>query len=568
MNDITYINDKQTDEQTDIQIINEDDELTIPETSLAMNSNKKQKITKLDKKKPLTSSVWNHCKRTNHPSDPTLKIATCQYKFTSGKNAGEICSHIIETKGPTGNIHAHLNSHGITNSSNPSITSIVKPPTQKTLDSIVMHNPIKQKELIQLLVMWIIEDQQPLYILQNRAFKRFINITFDLWTAQSGKGYLGITCTFVDESFHLQEVVLACKRLEYPHTSEVIKESLLSIFATWGVEHKVFAYTTDNGSNMVKLSRIIPSERLINAQKTLKNYNKELEENDQYLQLISDVETCWNSSYLAWKCLIQIQDLITMMKVTLTYENQDADTKKDGRRLKEIDLSTDEWDTIKKLLKILEPFAKATQYLGGGKYVSVSFIYPIIYDLKKQFQPFATDMDLNTTNDAFEDETIPEDDNEEVIEINTSQRRIKVRYPQDCSGLIQKIKGSPYDALNHYWKVDETEIMIATILDPQTKTMQFGDDNLYEKTKEELTFQYNLFKSANSDDEQPESSSSHANLNQTHKQNYISGLFKKNADSEGELEEYFNHTQIDWDANQFEWWDMYKSKFPILSNLT
>jgi len=31
-----------------------------------------------------------------------------------------------------------------------------------------------------------------------------------------------------------------------------------------------------------------------------------------------------------------------MMKVTLTDEDQDADTKKDGRRLKEIDLEPEE----------------------------------------------------------------------------------------------------------------------------------------------------------------------------------------------------------------------------------
>jgi len=40
--------------------------------------------------------------------------------------------------------------------------------------------------------------------------------------------------------------------------------------------------------------------------------------------------------------LVQIQDLIAMMKVTLTDEDQDADTKKDGRRLKEIDLEPEE----------------------------------------------------------------------------------------------------------------------------------------------------------------------------------------------------------------------------------
>ena len=262
------------------------------------------------------------------------------------------------------------------------------------------------------------------------------------------------------------------------------------------------------------------------------------------------------------------------MKVTLTDEDQDADTKKDGRRLKEIDLEPEEWNTIKEFLNILGPFAEATQYLGSSKYVSVSFIYPIIYDLKRKFKPFATtdNVNLNTKNDAFEDEVIPEDDNGEIIETNSSQRYIKVKHPQNCSGLIQKIKGSLYNALNHYWKVDEIKIMIATILDLWTKKMQFGDNNLYERMKEELAYRYSLIKTEvsdeNSNNEQSESSISQVNLNQTYKRNYISTLFKKNVtNNEEELESYFNESQIDWDANPFEWWNMYKSKFPILSNL-
>ena len=116
------------------------------------------------------------------------------------------------------------------------------------------------------------------------------------------------------------------------------------------------------------------------------------------------------------------------------------------------------------------------------------------------------------------------------------------------------------------------EVMIATILDSRTKKMEFGDDdNLYEQTKEELAYRYSLIKSENDknlDDEQAESSTSQVNMNQTYKWNYISTLFKKNiTNNEEELEAYFNASQIDWDANPFEWWNMYKSKFPILSNL-
>ena len=90
--------------------------------------------------------------------------------------------------------------------------------------------------------MWIIEDQQPLHVLQSKEFVRFVNslnplfdipsdkvikqqihivynyssdllivkfqvsmiscsVTFDLWTARSGKGYLGITCSFLMKIF-------------------------------------------------------------------------------------------------------------------------------------------------------------------------------------------------------------------------------------------------------------------------------------------------------------------------------------------------------------------------------
>src|SRR6266540_5206625 len=111
---------------------NHEDELTSNSKSSLAKYDKKRKITKSNTKtnkktkKTLTSFVWNHCTRTIHPDDPTLKIATCQYKFTTGKNAGEICGHVIKTKGLTENINIHLATHSITSKSKPTITSVIK----------------------------------------------------------------------------------------------------------------------------------------------------------------------------------------------------------------------------------------------------------------------------------------------------------------------------------------------------------------------------------------------------------------------------------------------------------
>ena len=50
----------------------------------------------------------------------------------------------------------------------------------------------------------------------------------------------------------------------------------------------------------------------------------------------------------------------------------DSDSKKDYKRLKQIILEEDEWDVIKDLISVLNPFAKVTNLLGGSKYCTYS----------------------------------------------------------------------------------------------------------------------------------------------------------------------------------------------------
>ena len=65
--------------------------------------------------------------------------------------------------------------------------------------------------------------------------------------------------------------------------------------------------------------------------------------------------------------------------------NQDNNIKKDGRRLKKINLSEDEWAFMEKLVDLLSLFEEATTFLGGSNYVTLSLMHPTISELKSEF---------------------------------------------------------------------------------------------------------------------------------------------------------------------------------------
>ncbi len=142
------------------------------------------------------------------------------------------------------------------------------------------------------MVDWIVLDSQPLYLIENEAFRRFIyeldpaftmpcpatvkkivydafnysfpqlknmltqvafvSLTMDLWTARNRQGYLGVTCSYLNQSFKLCEFTLDITYVRYPHTAVHIKDTLESILNEWGIREKVFTITTDNASNMKK----------------------------------------------------------------------------------------------------------------------------------------------------------------------------------------------------------------------------------------------------------------------------------------------------------------------------
>lgn len=71
-----------------------------------------------------------------------------------------------------------------------------------------------------------------------------------------------------------------------------------------------------------------------------------------------------------------------MLLNTLATKN-DRDSKNDYKRLNNIMLTSEEWELIQDLMPVLQPFAAATEILGGSSYCTHSIMNPILIDIKK-----------------------------------------------------------------------------------------------------------------------------------------------------------------------------------------
>jgi hypothetical protein len=107
-----------------------------------------------------------------------------------------------------------------------------------------------------------------------------------------------------------------------------------------------------------------------------------------------------------------------MLLNTLATKN-DQDSKNDYKRLNNIMLTLEEWDLIRDLIPVLQPFAAATEILGGSNYCTHSIMNPILIDIKKRLHPLtqegtrvAEQININGNNNetAFDEDIAVEDD--------------------------------------------------------------------------------------------------------------------------------------------------------------
>ncbi|CAB5369404.1 unnamed protein product [Rhizophagus irregularis] len=406
----------------------------------------------------------------------------------------------------------------------------------------------------------------------------YISLTLDAWSSPAHLPYLGVTAHWITSDFEPYEVLLSIEELPYPHGATEIQEHLIDLFYEWGIESKITAVVTDNGSNVKKacneigIGERIPCsahtlqlsigkgldkikllvdkcKRLIiflagdKKKQQLKEsqihlYRQEILQDDELekevenlicLDVIKVNNTRWNSTLYAFQRLIILKSAIAMLKTTLM-NNTNLNICKEGEKLEELYPTVYEWKVIKEMIKLLSPFEAATRLLSGVKYPTIGFTYPCICNLKDRLETDFTSLETmdakHCRNAMLEDLTL------------------RWNYPQELC-----LKGSFFD--------------------PRFKSLDFINsqeecNNIVNQLKEEfMIFKHNeqsdisIISEKNTDELRTEMASFWKKKN------------TKVAPIKDEFQHYFDVAELPAleEYDPYLWWSTNKNQYPVLHKL-
>ncbi|CAG8692275.1 39194_t:CDS:2, partial [Gigaspora margarita] len=204
----------------------------------------------------------------------------------------------------------------------------------------------QQKELTKVVVEFIINDVQPLYILQNLSFRQMLLEFQPQYQIPCANNCIASVFQQPCAAHILQlSVKKELKQIKSVH------QRLKSI--------QVFFRLPKQAQRLREAQMYINSANL--PQET--NENKIVNP----LEILTDFKTCWNFAYLVWKRILELHPVMHILAVLLQV-NSDTILKKE----------TD-------VIDLLKSFEEMTRLFCGTKYSTVNLIYPYIRMLKNKY---------------------------------------------------------------------------------------------------------------------------------------------------------------------------------------
>lgn len=195
-------------------------------------------------------------------------------------------------------------------------------------------------------------------------------------------------------------MLLGCFKYSESHTTENLGNALIQLIKRWNLERKIVSISSDTAFNIVAAVRLTGWEHvpcfahklnlvIVDSVQNIQPiickarsivghfhrsttatfsfdaiYAKTMSPTSTPLRLIMDVATRWNSTFhmLARLCLVK-EPLMAVLGI-LQLDNT---------------LTVAEWEVLKDVCSVLEPFEVATTELSAEKNVSVSKVNVILY---------------------------------------------------------------------------------------------------------------------------------------------------------------------------------------------
>ncbi|RGB25813.1 hypothetical protein C1646_675281 [Rhizophagus diaphanus] len=243
--------------------------------------------------------------------------------------------------------------------------------------------------------------------------------------------------------------------------------------------------TKDNYSEY--LNEYEEAERLHAAQQNSQTNSSENEYVNP-LEVLTDVKTRWNSTFIAWKRVLELHNHMRNVSTDLLSKSDQASQRK-GEKLERLCLSPDEKIFLQQMIVTLKPFKTITRKFSGAKYPILSLIFPYMYILKNHFAP---NEEENETLDTYLS-LIYSSNDEENSDIASDDEYIPSEYlqPVNTEGLLQKVRAAIFLSLDELWPMPSNIMLIATFLDPRFKNFDWCNGNGKDEAKNLVQELYN-----------------------------------------------------------------------------
>ncbi|CAB4414418.1 unnamed protein product [Rhizophagus irregularis] len=243
-----------------------------------------------------------------------------------------------------------------------------------------------------------------------------------------------------------------------------------------------------------------------------------LNPNLKTLNLILDVKTRWNSTYLMLQRAFELRE--PLEEITAI-----------DRELEEFTIFTDEWEIIKELCRIFEIFHKATEHMFKSNFITLSSSIPVYNVLLDHLEKL-----LDTNDRNF------------------------------CPNLeVRNALRKGYEKLKVYYaKTDDSYVYpIATILDPRVKLkyyqQQDWEQEYIDAARKIVTDTYN---------KNYKNNLCPNFVDESEDQNDFFSIFNlDNNHDEDELEEYLRKPVVAFKTDPLQWWKAHEATFPHLANM-